>query len=126
MRWEGDTGPYLLNTYARIQSIFRKGGTLASHPNLSLLITREERLVMRHLWLLARAIRAATTARKPNLIVTALFDLAHAFNEFYHVHRVLDAETSELKKSRLVLADAVARSIARGLALLGIEVVEEM
>lgn len=126
MRLEGDTGPYLLYTYARIQSIFRKAGERDPRANLALLTSPEECLVIRSLAAFPRAISVATTARKPNLLVTALFDVAHAFNEFYHAQRVLEAESAELKKSRLMLCNAVAQTLERGLGLLGIEVVEEM
>jgi arginyl-tRNA synthetase len=62
----------------------------------------------------------------PHRLCTYLFDLAHTFTSFYEACPVLKAETDELKRSRLALADLTARVLAQGLSLLGIDAPEQM
>jgi arginyl-tRNA synthetase len=130
MAMNGNTGAYLQYAYARIQSIFRKGGfdpatIRASRPKL-LLDTSAERALAVALLRLPECLQLAATEFKPNILTDYLFGLANAYSSFYEACPVLKAETEELKLSRLALADLTARMLRRGLGLLGIDVVDRM
>jgi arginyl-tRNA synthetase len=72
------------------------------------------------------SVEQAARDYKPNLLTNYLFDLANAYNGFFRDCRVLQAETDDLRVSRLLLCELTARVIRQGLDLLGIGVVERM
>jgi arginyl-tRNA synthetase len=126
----GNTGAYLQYAYARIQSIFRKGGITpesvrSQRPPIALSHPAERALGLRILRL-PETIALAAQELKPNILTDYLFDLANAFSTFFEECPVLKAESAERRDSRLALGDLTARTLKFGLDLLGIEVVERM
>jgi arginyl-tRNA synthetase len=127
---EGNTATYMQYAYARIRSIFRKGDeneeTLRRHPLQPYLAQPYERALALQLVRLTEALDAAALEYKPNIITSYLWDLAKAYSGFYQNCPVLKAQTPVLRQSRLLLCDLTARTIQRGLDLLGIQTVERM
>ncbi len=127
---DGNTATYMQYAYARIRSIFRKGNEdpvkyRANPPPVSLNQPQERALVLQ-LLRFEEALAAAAAEYKPNFITAYLWDLAKAYNVFYQNCHVLNAETADLRQSRLLLCDLTARVIQQSLALLGIKTVERM
>ncbi len=126
----GNTGTYMQYAYARVRSIFRKGGvdpvSLGDGNAPILLDTPEERALALQLLRLSEALDLVLADYRPNQLTGYLFDLAGCFTTFYEKHSVLKAEPDALRQSRLRLCDLTARTIKQGLALLGIDVVEQM
>jgi len=124
----GNTAPYLQYAYARIRSIFRKGGeTSNTEPRTSNLelAAPEELALARHLLNFGLVLEAVAEEYRPNFICNYLYDLAGHFTRFYENCPVLKAEAAE-RASRLVLCDLTARVLKQGLNVLGIEVLEQM
>jgi arginyl-tRNA synthetase len=128
----GNTATYMQNSFVRVQSIFAKAGVeqgsiRSAQRNLPVsLNTRQERVLGVALLQFAEALDRVVSDYRPNHLAAYLFALATAYSDFYDNCSVLDAETDELRMSRLKLCDLTARTIERGLNLLGIEVVERM
>ncbi len=122
---EGNTGPYLQYTYARIQSILEKAGTFDIELPL-LLVESTEQALMRHLLHYNETVGSAAKDFRPTSVCNYLFELSSKFNSFYDQVSVLSADTEELKKQRLNLLKAVANTLQHGLGLLGIKTVEKM
>jgi arginyl-tRNA synthetase len=131
--FQGDTGPYVQYTHARIRSILRKGAargvtvtatrTLETYRPLG---NPEERSLARVLSDFPRVVSEAAEKLLPSSIATYLLDLAAAFNRFYHHHSVLGAPEPEVVLARLALTEATGIVLARGLNLLGIEAPDAM
>jgi arginyl-tRNA synthetase len=127
---DGNTATYMQYAYARVRSIFRKGGEAESRfrsdpPSVSLEQPQERALALQILRF-QETLEAAGEEYKPNLITSYLWDLAKTYSGFYDACPVLKAETPALRQSRLLLSDLTARVIQRGLELLGIRTVERM
>lgn len=121
---EGDSGPYLLYTYVRTQSILGKG-TAGKPSDRTINLTPEEKGLLRLLYQLPEVVEQAALRYSPHLIATYLFQLAQQFNLFYQKLPVLKAE-EPIKQFRLALTTAVGETIREGLHLLGIETVSKM
>lgn len=127
LSFEGDTGPYLQYTYARINSIkVKAGGLKLKRINYSLLKEPAEKELINSLGGFIDAVAVAKNSYKPSVIANYLLNLAHSFNTFYHQHKVLELDNEELTLARLKLINATAEVLAKGLELLGIDVAEEM
>jgi len=122
---EGNTAPYLQYAYARIRSIFRKAGTDHAPPAPILLAEPAERALALTLLAFDGVVDAVGRTLEPHRLCGHLYDVAVAFSTFYEACPVLPAEPP-LRASRLVLADLTGRTLAQGLELLGIRVVERM
>lgn len=129
---DGNTGPYMLYAYTRIRSIGRKGkialDQLPDTWRISLVHPSEAELA-RVICLFADVVAEVSLSLRPNLLTDYLYTLARTFSTFYERKTgvsVLDAETDELKQSRLVLCALTMKALRLGLSLLSIEVVEEM
>jgi arginyl-tRNA synthetase len=128
---KGNTAPYMLYSYARIQGISRKGGINFAElgENLQVLLQHETELALaKYLLLLDEVINSVEEDLLPHRLCEYLYELSRKFNQFYDRNqgvRVLDAE-EPLRTSRLVLCDLTARSLRLGLDLLGIPVLERM
>ncbi len=127
---EGNTATYMQYAYARIRSIFRKGGVDAEalrreapEPPVE---QPEERALALQLLRFPDALEAAAADYRPNAGTAYLWDLAKAYSQFYDKCHVLNAPTPELRRGRLLLCDLTARVIRQGLDLLGIRTVERM
>ncbi|GAC1413426.1 MAG: arginine--tRNA ligase [Candidatus Doudnabacteria bacterium] len=122
---EGNTGPYLQYTYARIQSIFEKAGKFESMSPEGLVEPAEQSLI-RHFLHYNETVAAAAKEFRPTAICNYLFELSQKFNTFYDQVSVLNAPTETQKIQRLNLLLAVANTLKHGLGLLGIKTVEKM
>ncbi len=124
---KGNTAPYMLYVYARVQSISRRGeidfATLETPIQLQ---EPSELALAKHLLQLEEAIAAVGNELLPNRLCQYLFELSQKFNTFYDACPVLKTEDVALRSSRLMLCDLTARSVKLGLNLLGIEVLERM
>ncbi|MBI2826432.1 MAG: arginine--tRNA ligase [Planctomycetia bacterium] len=126
----GNTATYVQYAYARVRSIFRRGGVdverLRADAAPILLDTPAERALAVALVQFAEALEAVLADYRPNQLTTYLFELANRYSTFFDQCPVLKAPSEELRTSRLLLCDLTARTLAQGLALLGIDVVEQM
>lgn len=128
LSFEGDSGPYLMYTVARANSIIKQyNEEVKQIEDLeNVLNTTEEENVLRALNQFPEVVQEAAINYSPNLICSYLFELAQSYNKFYNQHSVLKAETKELIESRVILTAATAQVLKKGLGLLGIETVESM
>lgn len=126
LSFEGNTGPYLQYTHARIHGILRKAGdgqgSSVGNPEL----TPHESEVLRKLLKFPEVLAQVTQDYLPNLLCTYLFELSQNFNSFYQEVPVLQETDPTKKEFRLSLISATAQVIKNGLYLLGIEAPEEM
>ncbi|SMQ18046.1 arginyl-tRNA synthetase [Streptomyces sp. Ag82_O1-12] len=122
----GDTSVYLQYAYARIQSILRKAGASrpAAHPELEL--HEAERALGLHADSFAATVAEAATEYAPHKLAAYLYQLASLYTTFYDKCPVLKAETQEQIENRLFLCDVTARTLHRGMALLGIRTPERL
>jgi len=126
----GNTATYMQYAYARVRSIFARGGVDVDALRASgaeiLLGTPAERALGLAILQFGEALELAAADYRPNHLTAYLFELAGRYSTFFEQCPVLKAETDELRQSRLLLSDLTARVIRKGLELLGIEVVEKM
>ncbi|QOV36440.1 arginine--tRNA ligase [Streptomyces ferrugineus] len=122
----GDTSVYLQYAYARIQSILRKAGDVrpAAHPELEL--HPAERALGLHVDGFAETVAEAAAEYAPHKMAAYLYQLASLYTSFYDKCPVLKAETAEQVENRLFLCDVTARTLHRGMALLGIRTPERL
>ena len=126
--FNGNTGPFIQYTYARIRSILRKAeaeGLTAEAVKGTPLETKETDLIQK-ISQYADAVAQAGKDFSPSGIATYCYELTKQFNQFYHDYSILNAETEEQKKQRLLIARNVAKTIKNAMTLLGIEVPERM
>ena len=128
--FNGNTGPFIQYTYARIRSILRKAAaegieisTLKSQ--LSTLNDKEIELIQK-MSEFSAAVEQAGKDYSPSGIANYCYELTKQFNQFYHDYSILNADTTAQKQQRLVLAKNVAKVISIAMSLLGIEVPERM
>lgn len=124
--FQGNTGPFIQYTYARIQSILRKADFDYSEDVIGYSFNERERSLLKHLELFPGVIDGAAKQHSPALIANYTYDLVKEFNSFYQNVSILGAETEEEKKFRVQLAAKVAEVVKTGFGLLGIEVPERM
>ncbi|MBA5225428.1 MULTISPECIES: arginine--tRNA ligase [Streptomyces] len=122
----GDTSVYLQYAYARIQSILRKSGDVApaAHPELEL--APAERALGLHVDAFAEAVADAAAEYAPHKLTAYLYQLASLYTTFYDKCPVLKAESPAQVENRLLLCDVTARTLHRGMALLGIRTPERL
>ncbi|MBM3277893.1 MAG: arginine--tRNA ligase [Candidatus Handelsmanbacteria bacterium] len=123
---DGNTAPYLQYSYARVQSIFRRGDLEAPGAQARLLIAEPaEKTLALKLAHFAETVEGVASECYPNMLCAYLYSLAETFMRFYETCPVLKAE-DPVRQSRLLLCQGTARTIRTGLGLLGIETVERM
>ena len=123
--FQGNTGPFIQYTYARIQSILRKSGTLTEVSNLLELHPKEKELI-KQLQLFPETIQQAGAQYSPALIANYTYELVKSFNSFYQNVSILGADNNKGKSFRIQLSQAVSDVIKTAFGLLGIEVPERM
>ena len=127
--FNGNTGPFIQYTYARIQSVLRKAGehidSRLSNPDSTTLSEKELALIQRLVDYPA-AVRQAGDEFSPAVIANYAYALACDFNSFYHDHSILNEADAEKRALRLLLSQTVAKVIKSAMALLGIEVPNRM
>ena len=128
--FNGNTGPFIQYTYARIRSIMRKaeaeGIVLPSVLPDTLPLNEKEVQLIQKLNSFETVVEQAGKDYSPSGIANYCYELTKDFNQFYHDYSILNAESTEAKTLRLVLAKNVAKTIKNGMQLLGIEVPERM
>ena len=127
--FEGNSGPYLMYSYARTQSILNKAqeqGIEVSLTNVDLLTHESERELMRHLYDFNQTVIYACENYKPSTIANQLFFTCKAYNRFYTEVSVMKAESDDLRGARLALLKAFGDTLKTGLYLLGITPPEKM
>ena len=128
--FNGNTGPFIQYTYARIRSIMRKaeaeGFDLTNTLADNLPINEKEVQLIQKLNSFESVVEQAGKDYSPSGIANYCYELTKDFNQFYHEYSILNAENAEAKTLRLTLARNVAKTIKNGMQLLGIEVPERM
>jgi arginyl-tRNA synthetase len=124
--FDGDTAGYLQYAHARIRSIFRKAGANATPGPIRVEAPNERALVLTLLGL-GPAVKSVETSLEPHRLAGYLHDLGMAFTAFYESCPILRTDIApDVRASRLALADLTAKTLAQGLALLGIDVPDRM
>ena len=128
--FNGNTGPFIQYTYARIRSILRKaqaeGISIPATLEGTMPLNEKEIELIQKLNEFGAAVEQAGKDYSPSGIANYCYELTKAFNQFYHDYSILGADTEEEKLVRLVLAQNVGKTLKNGMALLGIEVPERM
>ena len=128
--FNGNTGPFIQYTYARIRSILRKaqaeGISIPATLEGTMPLNEKEIELIQKLNEFGAAVEQAGKDYSPSGIANYCYELTKAFNQFYHDYSILGADTGEEKVVRLVLAQNVGKTLKNGMALLGIEVPERM
>ena len=128
--FNGNTGPFIQYTHARIRSILRKaeseGLSIPEKLEASLPVNEKESELIQKLSEYGTAVAQAGKDYSPSGIANYCYELTKQFNQFYHDYSILNAATPEEKTVRLMLAANVAKIIKNGMSLLGIEVPERM
>ena len=127
--FNGNTGSFIQYTYARIRSLLRKAEELgitlpATFAGLTI-STKEQELIAK-VAEYADIVEEAARTYSPAVIANYVYDLVKEYNQFYHEVSILKEENEELRAFRLALSEVVARTIASGFSLLGIEMPERM
>lgn len=133
LSFEGNSGPYLQYTYARINSLLEKYYRIYqvekynpfSQPNLNLIADEMERNIMRKLIKFSESIKESAKENAPHLIALYLYELASLYNNYYNCIPILKSEKNTAR-SRVMLSKAVSIVIKNGLGLLGIDVLEKI
>lgn len=128
--FNGNTGPFIQYTYARIRSIMRKaaeqGIDIPTTLDGTYPVNQKETELIQKMAEYGAAVRQAGTDYSPSGIANYCYELTKEFNQFYHDYSILGADSNEEKVLRLVLAANVAKTLRNGMALLGIEMPERM
>ncbi len=128
--FNGNTGPFIQYTYARIRSILRKaqaeGINIPAQLAADMPLNEKEIELIQKMNEFGAAVEQAGKDYSPSGIANYCYELTKAFNQFYHDYSILGADTDNEKVVRLVLAANVAKTLRNGMALLGIEVPERM
>ncbi|MBU0977213.1 MAG: arginine--tRNA ligase [Nanoarchaeota archaeon] len=122
LSFEGNTGPYLLYTYARAKSILRKAKYKKTKFKIPELSPEEKQLILQ-LSKFPEEVAKAYKDLAPNIIANYAYQIAQQFNEFYHKIKILNSEN---EKFGLALVSAFSQTLKNSLNLLGIEVLEQM
>lgn len=125
--FNGNTGPFIQYTYARIQSLLRKGGEQDNAASIDAVEPNEKEIALiQKITDFASSVRDAGNSYSPALIANYVYELAKEYNQFYHDYSILREEDAAKRAFRLTLSATVGNIIRRGFALLGIEVPERM
>ncbi|GHS91232.1 arginine--tRNA ligase [Bacteroidia bacterium] len=128
--FNGNTGPFIQYTYARIQSVLRKaaeqGVILSNSPINNLLLNEKEENLIQMLSEFPLVVKEAAETFSPAVIANYVYDLVKEYNQFYHDYSILREENKNLKNFRLILSGNVGKIIKTGFRLLGIDVPDRM
>ncbi|HXL00453.1 MAG TPA: arginine--tRNA ligase [Dysgonamonadaceae bacterium] len=128
--FDGNTGPFIQYTHARIKSVLRKaaeqGIEIPKKPDTSVLLSEKEKGLVQLLADFANIVKQAGEEYNISLIANYVYDLAKEYNQFYHDFPILREENTALRDFRLLLSKNIASIIKRGMSLLGIEVPKRM
>ena len=128
--FNGNTGPFIQYTYARIQSILRKaadaGITIPAVIPTGIELSTKEEYLIQMLADFANVVAQAGSDYNPSIIANYAYDLVKEYNQFYHDFSILSEENEAVKIFRLALSQNVAKVVKEAMGLLGIEVPERM
>lgn len=128
--FNGNTGPFIQYTYARIQSVLRKaaetGINISDAIDNSIQPTEKEESLIQLLAEFAAVVKQAGDEYSPAVIANYIYDLVKEYNQFYHDHSILKEENEAIRNFRLILSLNVSRTVQKGMQLLGIEVPDRM
>ncbi len=128
--FNGNTGPFIQYTYARIQSVLRKakeaGITVPEQLHAGIELSEKEEGLIQMVADFAAVVKQAGTDYSPSIIANYCYDLVKEYNQFYHDFSILREENMDVKVFRLALSENVAKVVRLGMGLLGIEVPERM
>ena len=124
--FNGNTGPFIQYTHARIRSILRKSGDVANIKDVQTTPNEKEVELIQKMSEYGAAVAQAGKDYSPSGIANYCYELTKEFNQFYHDYSILKEEDEQKRMFRLVLAKNVAKILKNGMALLGIEVPERM
>ncbi len=127
--FNGNTGPFIQYTYARIQSVLRKAAEMSivlQYADLHIELSDKEQNLIKLLSKLPEIVKEAGVTYSPALLANYSYDLAKEFNQFYHDFSILKEENAALKNFRLLLAQECAEAIKNAMGMLGIEMPERM
>ena len=124
--FNGNTGPFIQYTYARIKSILRKAQDTPAALNSQTALNAKEIELIQKMNEFAAVVEQAGNDYSPSGIANYTYELTKQFNQFYHDYSILNAESDDARQTRLILAANVAKVIRNAMALLGIEVPERM
>lgn len=127
--FNGNTGPFIQYTYARIKSVLRKAGEsniqLSENVQVDSLSSKEKEL-LKKISLFPTAVKEAGDNFSPAIIANYCYDLVKEYNQFYHDHPILSEEIENQRNFRLILSGTIAQTVKKGMSLLGIEMPERM
>ena len=128
--FNGNTGPFIQYTYARIRSVLRKAGeagiNVPKDLNLDIQLNDKEESLIQHLAEFPAVVTEAAKDYSPSNIANYTYDLVKEYNQFYHDFSILREENEDLKVFRLALSENVSKIVKLAMSLLGIEVPERM
>jgi len=127
--FNGNTGPFIQYTYARIQSVLRKAEEKQVEINPQIKVAKlseKEKELLKRLSLYPSVVKEAGDNYSPAVIANYCYELVKEFNQFYHDHSILGVDDLDVMNFRLVIASAVGKVVKNGMALLGVEMPERM
>jgi arginyl-tRNA synthetase len=128
--FNGNTGPFIQYTYARIKSVFRKAGQLGIIPDRDAILNAKpgpkEMELIKLLRKFTDTVSEAASEYTPALIANYCYDLSREYNQFYHDFSILGEEEYSLRNFRLFLSKVTSEVLYSGMWLLGIEMPERM
>lgn len=128
--FNGNTGPFIQYTYARIQSIFRKatekGISIPTNLNTNLPLNEKENQLVKMVANFPNVVEECGRVYSPAVAANYVYELCKEFNSFYHENQILAEENSEIREMRLILSKTVAQVIKNGFWMLGIDVPNRM
>jgi len=128
--FNGNTGPFIQYSYARIQSILRKADTAGIQARKKIStdypLAEKERSLIKLLYEYPEIVTLAAENLSPAQIANYVYELAKEFNQFYHEYPILKEEIVNIRNFRLELSRFIGETIKSGLHLLGIDVVDRM
>ena len=128
--FNGNTGPFIQYTYARIQSVLRKaseqGVTWPEQLPTNIQISTKEEELIQSLITFKEIVKEAAEQYSPAVIANYVYDLVKEYNQFYHDYSILKEEDATLKNFRLLLSANIGKVISNGMSLLGIDVPDRM
>ena len=128
--FNGNTGPFIQYTHARIKSVLRKaadqGIDFSQSLNVETVISEKEKYLIQLLTEFPATVKQAGDEFSPALIANYIYELVKEFNQFYHDYSILKEENADLRNFRLALSETIGKVVKTGMGLLGIEVPERM
>jgi len=128
--FNGNTGPFIQYTYARIKSVFRKAGQMGIVPDKEAIVFAKpgskELALVKLLRKFSDTVTEAATEYSPSLIANYCYDLSKEYNQFYHDFSILGEENDSLRNFRLFLSKVTSEVLYSGMWLLGIEMPQRM